>query len=50
MNSNHTDQKIYTSPELETLDVKVEGILCSSPSVTVGPWGNGGSLGDHDIK
>lgn len=47
--------KGYITPDLELLDMESEGILCESgqnekPSATVDPWGNGGGLGDYEIR
>ena len=39
----------YEAPQVEILEIAVEKGFAVS-SVDVGPWGNGGHLGDYDAE
>lgn len=44
---------MYESPVVEVVNMISEGMICGSDvpaDVTVGVWGNGGSLGNQEIK
>ena len=52
MNINYAFDKTYQTPVAELFNMETEGLLCTSnkPSASVEPWGNGGSLGDYEVK
>ena len=52
MNINYAFDKTYQTPVAELFNMETEGLMCSSnkPSTSVEQWGNGGSLGDYEVK